>query len=90
MDEIENLYLLIIAELKTLQTARLSKERLIPFQVDVHKTKKDTFLSKYRSLKKEKQRRRIAEGFHSGVEKSIQRVRKTYKQYLKNVQQNKN
>ena len=83
MEEIENFYLLVIAELKSLQTARLVKERLLPFQVYVHKTKKDTFLANYRSLKKEKQRKKIAEGYHSGVENSIQRVRKIYKKYLK-------
>ena len=83
MEEIENFYLKIIAELKILQTERLSKERMLPFKLDVHEKKIETLKARILCKKAEKQRQRLENGYIKGVQDTIKRVTKIYKEYMK-------
>lgn len=82
MDNIENFYLKIQADLKTLQTNRLVKERLLPIKIYVHDKRKETSKIKIITRKEQKQRKNIEKGYHKGVSDSIRIVNKIFKEYL--------
>lgn len=82
MVEIENFYLRIQSNLKTLQTNRLVKERLLPIKIDVHEKCKETSKVKRITRKEQKQRKNIEKGYHKGVSDSIRIVNKIFKEYF--------
>ena len=86
MEELNNYYLQVIANLKTLQTDKLTQERLLPLTFAVCKKKKETTKSRKLAKKKERQRAKIEQGYFKGVEDSLKIVNKIYKVILKHVE----
>jgi hypothetical protein len=83
MEELQNFYLTIIAELKTLETNKLSSERRLPIKIDVHEKRKDTLKAKRLSKQADKQRNQIEKGYYKAIDDCIKRINKTYKETLK-------
>lgn len=85
MEEFDKFYLQVVAHLKTLQTNKLSQERLLPVEIAVCENKKETVKSRKLSKKKEKQRLKIEQGYFKGVNDSLRILEKVYRLVLKNV-----
>ncbi len=83
MEEIQNFYLKILSELRTMQTKRIQKERLLPHEHIYKASKKEIRLTKKFFKKSEKQRKKIEKGYYKGVQDSINLVEMIYKKVLK-------
>ena len=83
MEEIENFYLKVQANLKNLQANKLTKEKTMPLKIDVHEKHRETRYAKKIHKKEEKLRKSIVNGYHKGVTDSIRIVNKIFEEYLK-------
>ena len=83
MEEVENFYLKVQANLRNLQATRLTREKTLPLKVEVYKNKKETKKSKRLHNKQEKLRNKINKGYHKGVADSIRIINKIFEGYLK-------
>lgn len=83
MEEIQNFYLKIMAELHLKQTVKLSKERLLPQEYVLCKDKKVTRKTKSLCKKSERQRKKIEKGYYKGIDDSIKIIQSIYKKALK-------
>lgn len=84
-DEVLEFYLSIIAALKTLQSERLNKEKFNPLTFDVHVGAINTFRARWLRARVERQRQRLAKGYHAAVRDCIKKINKEYKEYLRCV-----
>ena len=86
-DEVLEFYLSIIASLKTLQSERLSKEKFNPLTFDVHVGAINTFRARWLRARVERQRQRLARGYHAAVRDCIKKINKEYKEYLRCIEE---
>ena len=83
MDLLENFYLKIIANLKNLQTVRMSSEKLLPLKFELFEKRKDFWKARKLSKKSEKQRKQIENGYYKGIADALKLVNKIFKVYEK-------
>ena len=83
MDEIQNFYLRVLAELKNLQAIKLNRSRLLPQEYVIFSDKGESFKQKRLAKKAEKQRKQIEEGYYKGIADCIGMVNHIYKVTLK-------
>ena len=86
-DEVLAFYLSIIASLKTLQAERLCKEKFNPLTFDVHVGAINTFRARWLRAKVERQRQRLARGYHAAIRDCIKKVNREYKEYLRCIEE---
>ena len=82
-NDVVEFYLAIIASLKSLQSDRLVKEKFNPLTFDVHVGAMRTLRARFYRWVNERQRQRLARGYHAAIRDCIKKVNREYKEFLR-------